>query len=100
MKVVTESGSVYTLSLNDKGTLMAEKKGMQACPCVAVYPDRVPFVEDTVRVVRQPDGKHAGYNEKGVRTILVVPTQVRVGMVLINRRGFRSTAIREIIGRL
>jgi len=99
MTIVTESGSVYHLTANSRGILVADKKGstMDPQPVIAVYKDRLPMLEDTVRVVRE--GVYTcGYNARGACTLRLIPTQIRRGMILANRRGLRSTPIAEIHG--
>jgi hypothetical protein len=72
--------------------LFVSKDNKQWDACVAVYPDRLPFLMATVEV-RQEGNMAVGRNAKGVVTLRVVPDQVRKGMILANRRGLRSTEI-------
>jgi hypothetical protein len=102
MKVFTESGSVYTLYVHPKGSLIAVKDGdptWAPTPCVGVFPDRIDAVMAAVKIEKQPDGRHAGYNAQGVRCCLLWPTSVIRGMRLINRRGFSTTEICKVQGR-
>lgn len=64
-------------------------------PVVAIFPDRLPCLMDTATLVR--DGQRvAGFNKKGVRTLLLKPLDVKVGMILANRKGLRSTRIVKV----
>jgi len=91
MKIVTKSGSVYDAVITAKG-LLVQKLGGHETMAIAIYTDRLPFLADTVRI--ESRGKvHEGFNSRGVRTLRFVVDQVHPGMILANRRGFRSTEI-------
>jgi len=97
MKVLTKSGSVYDLEVVDvpgKGRLLsAYKAGWPArSAVVAVYPDRIPFLEATETLRREGD-RVIGFNKQGTITLRFDPLQVRPGMILANRKGLRSTEI-------
>jgi hypothetical protein len=78
--------------------LKASKAGVcKGVPVIGMFPDRMSCFEDTVRFEPWPDGRVAGFNKKGVRTLLFVPDQLRLGMILANKsNGLRSTRIVKI----
>lgn len=96
MQVVTESGSHYYLTVTSKGLLCQKDDGWQGVG-VAIYPDRLPFLLATDKVVVHENGLTEGFNANGSRTVKLELGQVRRGMVLANRRGFVSTKIVRII---
>lgn len=102
MKITTKSGSVYrgTVTRHPKlgPLLLVIKAGMeQAVPVIGVFPDRVPFVMATTSTeFDQRSGKVIGRNSAGVITLQFFATKVEVGMVLMNRRGFKSTEVVEV----
>jgi hypothetical protein len=63
---------------------------------IGIYPDRLPFVASSSVWQVQPDGRLAGFNSNGVRTVLLVPDQLRPGMILYNPNGLLSTRIVRI----
>ena len=97
MQVLTESGSHYYLTVTDKG-LLCQKDDGWAGVGVAIYPDRLPFLVASTKVVVHPDGVTEGFNAHGNRTVKLRLEQVRCGMILANRRGFKSTRIIQVIG--
>jgi hypothetical protein len=95
MLIETSSGSIYTAVPTNKG-LKIKKVGSSVWDiAIAIYPDRLPFLEATVKIV-EVDNFHEGFNAKGVKTLRFDPSQVRKGMILANRRGLRSTTIVSI----
>ena len=98
MIVTTTSGAQYAVSPSPKGLEYsiiasndADRIG-QSGMCIAVFDDRIPFVEATAKVTTE--GRFCvGYNAKGVRTLRFDPAKVLKGMRLVNRRGLRSTTI-------
>lgn len=101
MLVKTESGSVYHVRVVHRGDgtfgLVAYKCGQVEYPVVGVYPDRLPHVEATVKVIHdRRSGTDVGYNENGKVTCRFYPVQLKVGMILVNRKGLRSTRIVSI----
>ena len=99
MLVRTESGSEYRVEVrhghNNGPVLVVQKDGHAPVVAVAVFPDRLPYLEATVTLEREGD-RVVGRNAKGVVTIRVKPLEVRRGMVFANRKGFRSTRIMSI----
>lgn len=101
MQIVTASGSVYDVEArparNGKSVaLWAAKAGREPQVVIAIYPDRLPAFEASVRWEIQQDGRIAGFNTAGVRTCLLHRLQVKPGMILVNPAGMRSTAIVKI----
>lgn len=102
MKVTTKSGSVYILtqSVSKKSGLpvmVAQKVGYTGQDIVlAVYPDRVHFLEATTRFEFINSNLVVGYNAKGVVTLRFKPFDVRIGMILASKGGLRSTEIVSI----
>jgi hypothetical protein len=93
---LTESGARYDLEVV-AGRLRVAKAGRPSWTAVAVYPDRIPFLEATVRWSK--DGEFlCGFNAAGTRTVRLIPGQVRPGMVLWSPKGFRSTCIKQVFG--
>jgi hypothetical protein len=78
--------------------MKASKTGLEnSIPVVAMFPDRLPCFEDTVKWVKEGH-KLAGYNKNGVRTLLFEQCQIQVGMILANKtRGLRSTRIVKFV---
>ena len=97
MTITTQSGSVYTMTINSKGVYMARREGGKWHPVVGIYPDRLPFLMATVELQPLPDGRVEGFNEHGVRTLVFEPLQLRKDMILANRYGLRSTRIVKIV---
>lgn len=96
--VRTISGAEYQVTVRqtaDGGLVLWARKQDEPTgrPVIAVFPDRVPYVEATASVRALPNGKVEGLNKDGVRTVLFDPTTILRGMVLVDRRGFRSTAV-------
>ncbi len=101
MVIETKSGSVYEAELrsNRRGPVLFVRKaaGSKWWPVVAIYADRLPHLMDTVSVEPAAAGPFVvGTNAAGRQTFRLIPDQVRKGMVLANRRGFRSTEIGKI----
>jgi hypothetical protein len=94
-KVQTESGSVYDVEFVEKG-LKVSKDGGPAQMAIAIHPKLLPNVKATVRVEQQGP-YHCGFNEQGNRTLRVIPDQIRTGMILANRRGFKTTRIVKVV---
>jgi hypothetical protein len=108
MFVTTSSGSQYQV-IEVKGTgkfagltLLRARKwlvaGARYHPVVGVFPDRLPFLESTTEWLAATDGsgKLEGFNQKGSRTLRLIPTALAKGMVLAGPTGLRSTEIVEI----
>ena len=104
MKVITNSNSIYEIStgMTPKGNpcLIALKEGCkEKVYCLAVWPDRLPFMEATKTVNFIENGLIIGYNQKGVITVRIKPHNKPLnGMLLIGcgpSRCFRSTKIKE-----
>lgn len=99
--ITTASGAQYSVAVKDTGNgpcLYVQKKGMdKAIPAVAIFKDRLPFLEAT-KVVRyhNPTKKCVGWNDKGIVTLRFDPTQVKPGMILVNRHGFRTTRVVQV----
>ncbi len=101
MKVKTSSGAVYSVEVVSGHALgpvlRVQKDGHTPDYVVAIFPDRVPFLTATVSTEWDPvRGQVIGRNDRGTITLRFVPTQIRVGMIFANRRGFRSTRIVSI----
>ena len=96
MQVITESGAVYEIKYTGKA-LSAVKAGKEVGLVIAVYPDRVPQLLRTVKVVEDHPFQ-IGYDSHGRQTCRFIPTQIRKGMILANRKGLRSTPIVECRG--
>jgi hypothetical protein len=93
--ITTESGSEYTAKI-ENGRLLVRREGQaEWSRAIAVFEDRLPFLEATVRWTREGEFL-CGYNDKGNRTVRLVPSQVRKGMVLWSPQGLRSTEIVKI----
>jgi hypothetical protein len=63
---------------------------------VAVYPNRIPAIM-AASVVTNEGEYLVGYNELGTRTFKIIPDQVKPGMILFSRSGFRSTEIQKVV---
>jgi len=78
MVVTTSSGAKYDVSPSPKGLEYsiihsddADRIGHSGM-CIAVFDDRIPFVEATVKLATE--GRFCvGYNAKGVRTLRLDP---------------------------
>jgi hypothetical protein len=96
MVITTVSGSRYQaeVATGEKGPrLLVRKDGWdRPAPAVAIFQDRVPYLEATTNV--SWDGRQAiGTNSRGVVTLRLDPVKVCRGMILANRKGLRSTEI-------
>ena len=102
MVVTTSSGAKYDVSPSPKGLEYsiihsddADRIG-QSGMCIAVFDDRIPFVEATAKVTTE--GRFCvGYNANGVRTFRFNTSKVLKGMRLVNRKGLRSTTIVKVV---
>ena len=99
MVIRTESGAAYQAEIRTASNgprLFVRKDGWpEAVPAVGIFPDRLPYLMATLKVVW--DGRQAiGLNARGTVTLRVQPTKVLRGMILANRRGLRSTRIVRI----
>ena len=107
MIIQTRSGSEYNVAFStiriksgDIQCLHAFRYGVDGenwdSKCVAVYPDRVDHFLDS-KSFENREGKLVGLNENGNVTCQFYPEQVKVGMVLVSPKGFRSTTITKIM---
>jgi len=102
-KITTETGTTYLIEgFSQHGILRAVRYCKSKLPTetkvIAIYPDRLESVKAAVRWEKTDDGRMAGFNEEGVRTCLLVTTQVRTGMILVNpKNGLQSTRIVKIL---
>lgn len=96
MVVITESGSRYEIEARSTKLgmcLFASKNGGESHPVVGIFEDRLPHLLATVRLAVTPRGVIVGYNARNRETFKFIPTQLKVGMILANRHGLRSTPI-------
>ena len=99
--ITTASGAQYSVVVKDTGNgpcIFVKKAGMSsAVPVVGIFKDRLPFLEATKAVKYDTSTqKCVGWNDKGIVTLRFDPLQIKPGMILANRRGFRSTTIVQI----
>lgn len=93
----TKSGAVYELvGHTPKGTPKFSRNGGEPKSYVGIFPDRLPMFQATVKWGKEGNAL-AGYNSRGVRTLLFMPDQIRAGMFLINPDGSRSTEIVRVV---
>lgn len=101
MIIETRSGAIYQVATHNDArrgpVLFVRKDGQDWTPVVAIYRDRLPYLMDTVSIEKEACGPCVvGRNAAGRQTFRLIPDQVRPGMILANRRGFRSTEIVKI----
>jgi hypothetical protein len=93
-RVTTQSGAEYFLLWNGK-SYDAVKDGKFVGRVVGAFPSNVPSLMSTTKVVR--DGRfQQGYNANR-RTFCFIASFLKVGMILVNRRGLRSSPIKQIV---
>ena len=94
--ITTQSGATYYAKVTPKGLKVCKSGSDSESMAIALYPDRLPHLEATVKV--EVDGhRNIGYNEHGTVTLQFVVSQIRKGMILANRRGMRSTKIVKVV---
>ena len=99
MIITTKSGATYEAEVKQtsKGPcLFASRNGDKARPVIAIFPDRLPFLQATAST--EWNGHQViGYNGAGTVTLKFDPAKVLRGMILANRRGLRSTEIVAVV---
>jgi hypothetical protein len=102
MKVYTRNSVYNVVSAVDKGGLNVLRCTCESGTlsgssflCLAVFPDRIPMIMSAQKVVNECEYV-AGYNKKGTRCFKFIPSQIKKGMVLFNRGGFKTTPIEKV----
>ena len=97
MHIYTQSGSEYLVFVGEKALSFRRIRDGFEGHCVAIFPNREKFLQDTVTVTTK-NGVTEGFNAAGIRTAKFELRKIEVGMILANRRGFRSSPITKIVG--
>ena len=94
IEILTASGTVYRcVGFSPNGTPVWHRNSeVKDIRLIAIRDELIPNLEATVSWGEE-EGKLAGYNEQGGRTLRVVKGQVFKGMRLVSPNGHRSTSI-------